>query len=40
MTDCDVVFVYAGLVMESVNRCDVDVRKELYGGVVLTGEIS
>ncbi|MEW5306390.1 MAG: hypothetical protein WDW36_008858 [Sanguina aurantia] len=25
------------LVMESVNRCDVDVRKELYGGVVLTG---
>ncbi|KAG1665661.1 hypothetical protein FOA52_005451 [Chlamydomonas sp. UWO 241] len=26
-----------GLTLESINRCDVDVRKELYSGVVLTG---
>jgi hypothetical protein len=25
------------LTLESINRCDVDVRKELYSGVVLTG---
>lgn len=23
--------------MDSINQCDVDVRRDLYGGVVLTG---
>ena len=27
----------AGMVLETIAKCDVDVRKELYGGVVLTG---
>lgn len=27
----------ADLAMEAINRCDVDVRKDMYGGVVLTG---
>ena len=28
----------AEVVMDSVNQCDVDVRRDLYGGVVLTGQ--
>jgi actin-related protein len=28
----------AGLVVDSVNRCDTDVRKDLYQHVVLVGE--
>jgi hypothetical protein len=28
----------AGVVVDSVNRCDTDVRKDLYQHVVLTGE--
>lgn len=28
------------LVMDSVNRCDVDVRREMFGGIVLTGGTS
>lgn len=27
------------LVIDSINACDVDIRKELYSGVVLTGII-
>jgi len=26
-----------GMVLETIAKCDVDIRKELYGGVVLTG---
>ena len=29
-----------GLVLDSIGSCDVDVRKELYAGVVLTGGTS
>ena len=25
------------MVLETIAKCDVDIRKELYGGVVLTG---
>lgn len=28
----------AGLVVDSVNRCDTDVRKDLYQHIVLTGQ--
>ena len=28
------------MVIESVNNTDVDVRKELFGGVILTGAVS
>ena len=27
----------AGMVLETIAKCDVDIRKELYGGIVLTG---
>ena len=27
----------AGMVLETIAKCDVDIRKELYGGVILTG---
>lgn len=27
----------AGMILESVNRCDVDIRRELLSGIVLTG---
>jgi len=29
-----------GLVLDSIGKCDIDVRKELYGGVLLTGGVS
>mmetsp|Transcript_30869 Transcript_30869/g.67419 ORF Transcript_30869/g.67419 Transcript_30869/m.67419 type:complete len:456 (-) Transcript_30869:65-1432(-) len=29
-----------GLVLDAIGKCDVDVRKELYGGVLLTGGVS
>jgi actin-like protein 6A len=29
-----------GLVLDSIAKCDIDVRKELYGGVLLTGGVS
>lgn len=29
----------AGLVLESVGKCDVDVRRDLYSGIILTGQL-
>ncbi len=28
---------FAGLVQDSINRCDVDLRRDLYNGVLLAG---
>lgn len=30
----------AGLLLDSINRCDVDIRREMYNGVVLSGGTS
>ena len=27
----------AGMVLETINKCDVDIRRELYSGIILTG---
>lgn len=32
--------LHAGLVLDAILQCDVDARKELYAGVVLTGGTS
>jgi actin-related protein len=32
--------LYPGLVLDAILQCDVDARKELYAGVVLTGGTS
>lgn len=29
----------AGLVLDSVSKCDVDVRRDLYSGIILTGQL-
>ena len=29
----------AAAVLESINRCDVDVRRDMYNGVILTGRL-
>ena len=28
----------AGLVQDAINKCDVDLRRELYNGIILAGE--
>lgn len=31
------LFLCAGLVQDSINRCDPDLRRDLYNGVLLAG---
>ena len=32
-------FVAAGLVQESISKCDVDLRREMYNSVILSGAL-